>query len=241
MKKRTLFFMVALLGLFASCTSEQNGADEKQPTNNPVDQIQLDSEIMTPEVLWSFGRVSGIQLSPDKKQMLFRVTFYDVENNSGNGELFIMPVDGGEAKNITQTPNSEFNARWRPDGEKIGYLAAKDGEVQLWEMNPDGSGKQKISSVEGGMNGFEYAPSQEKILYIQEVKMDQSVQDIHPDLPKANARIETDLMYRHWDKWHDYKYSHIFVADYDGNSVSNSKDIMEGENYHAPLKPFGGM
>ncbi len=73
------------------------------------------------------------------------------------------------------------------------------------------------------------------------MKLDQTVNDLHPDLPKAEARIETDLMYRHWDQWHDYAYSHIFIADYDGKSISNSIDIMEYERYDSPMNPFGGM
>ena len=61
---------------------------------------------MTPEALWSFGRVSGVRISPDDRQILFSSSFYDVEGNTGNSELFVMPVDGGEAVNITNTGGS---------------------------------------------------------------------------------------------------------------------------------------
>ncbi|MFP4620453.1 MAG: alpha/beta fold hydrolase [Bacteroidales bacterium] len=240
MKKSILpilvFFMV--LSLF-SCTEK---AEESLNTpENPVNQVELKSDVMTPEALWSFGRINGIRVSPDKDQILFTSTFYDIEANMSNGEIYVTPVEGGDMQNITRSAATEFNVRWRPDGEKIGYLSSENGTTQLWEMNPDGSDKKQISHIEGGINGFEYAPNQEKILYIKEVKLDESVQDIHPDLPEANARIEDDLMYRHWDEWHNYKYSHVFVADYNGLELTNSLDIMEGEKYHAPLEPFGGI
>jgi dipeptidyl aminopeptidase/acylaminoacyl peptidase len=238
--KKVFLISLAALTFFSAC-NQKDKKTSKQQTGNPVEKVQLKSKTMTPEALWSFGRVSGVKLSPDKTQMLFSVAFYDVEENSSNREIFVMPVDGGEATNITNTKNSEFNARWRPDGEKIGFLTSKGGSTQLWEMDPNGENKTKVSDIEGGLNGFEYAPNQEKILYIQQVKLDKTVQDIHPDLPKANARIETDLMYRHWDQWHDYKYSHIFVADYSPEGLSNSKDIMKGEKYNSPMEPFGGM
>lgn len=60
---------------FFSCTNSEKVAE----INNPVDNIELSSDIMTPEVLWSFGRVSGVEISPDHKTMLFGVSFYDVE------------------------------------------------------------------------------------------------------------------------------------------------------------------
>ena len=238
-KTMTILFLYYVVMHTASCKSGKE--EEARPAGNPVDQIELASDLMTPEALWSFGRVGGFYVSPDHDHILFQTNFYDVTKNHGNGELFLMPLQGGKMRNLTNSESTEFNARWRPDGEKIGFLSAESGSVQLWEMTPEGENKQQISDVSGGIKGFEYAPDQKKILYIKQVKLDQNVQDIHPDLPKANARIETDLMYRHWDEWHNYRYSHIFIADYDGSKLNNARDIMEGEKYDTPLEPFGGM
>src|SRR5690606_23554937 len=71
-------------------------------------------------------------------------------------------------------------------------------------------------------------------------KLDDSVHDLFPDLPKANARLENDIMYRHWDTWHDYTYNHIFIADYSNGKIGEGIDIMKGERYDSPMKPFGG-
>jgi dipeptidyl aminopeptidase/acylaminoacyl peptidase len=80
------------------------------------------------------------------------------------------------------------------------------------------------------------------IAYSKSVKLDDTPNDIYPDLPKANARIENDLMYRHWDSWSDYTYSHLFVAAYQPEgSFDTGVDIMSGERFHSPVKPFGGM
>jgi dipeptidyl aminopeptidase/acylaminoacyl peptidase len=106
-------------------------------------------------------------------------------------------------------------------------------------MNPDGSGKKQITTVEGGISGFGYSPDQSKLYYFKSVKLDDDIHDLFPDLPKANARLETDIMYRHWDSWHDYTYNHIFLADY-SEKITSGKDILEGEKFDAPTKPFGG-
>ncbi len=236
MKRLHLILGIVFILIFFSCSKEK-----KLEINNPVDKIQLSSDILTPEVLWSFGRVSGVEVSPDHSTVLFGVSFYELEKNRGNRELFVLPVEGGEAINITNTESGEYSAIWRPDGEKIGFLSTESGDLQMWEMNPDGSNRIQISDIEDGLNGFKYSPNQTKIVFIKDVKLDKSAVDLHPDLPEAEARIETDLMYRHWDKWHDYTYSHIFIANYDGKSLSNSIDIMEGERFDSPMEPFGGM
>jgi dipeptidyl aminopeptidase/acylaminoacyl peptidase len=232
------FISIILISVIFMFTGSNANAQNDNIIGKP--DLKLKSDIMTPEILWSFGRVSDIQVSPDKSTVLFGVSYYSKEQNKGNRELYTVGVDGKGFKQLTKTPKSEFNAVWRPDGKKIGYISSEGGSLQLWEMNPDGTGKKQVSNIEGGITGFKYSPDQTKILFTQEVPIHPTTQDIYPDLPKASGRIITDLMYRHWDTWVD-SYSHIFVADYDGNRVSNSVDIMKDEPYESPMKPFGGL
>ena len=67
-----------------------------------------------------------------------------------------------------------------------------------------------------------------------------STQDKYPDLDKTTGIIVTDLMYKHWDEWVTTA-PHPFVADFDGSAISNVQDILEGEPYESPMKPFGGI
>lgn len=198
-------------------------------------------KIMTPETLWEFGRVGGVNVSPDGSAILFGITYYDIEKNSGLTDLYTLPVSGGNPVNITDSKISEFGAAWRPDGEIIGFLSSESGSVQLWEMNPDGSDRKQVSDIDGGISGFSYAPDMNNIFFIKSVEILDDVQDVHPDLPKANARIIDDLMYRHWDRWTGSSFSHVFIAEYEDGKLGEYTDIMEDEKYHSPLKPFGGI
>jgi dipeptidyl aminopeptidase/acylaminoacyl peptidase len=45
-------------------------------------------------------------------------------------------------------------------------------------------------------------------------------------------------MYKHWDEWVT-KIPHPYVADFSADGVTNEKDIMEGEPYECPMRPFG--
>ena len=108
-------------------------------------------------------------------------------------------------------------------------------------MNPDGTAKKQVTNLAGGIGNFKYAPNQQHVLFTQEVKVGKAVQDWYPDLPKANARIIDDLMFRHWSEWDDLHVNHIFFAGYqDGSLTSAPRDIMAGEPFDAPLQPFGG-
>ncbi len=236
MKKISLFIVAVLITVstFAQLQNEVNPEIIGKP------DITLENDLMTPEALWSFGRVSGQEVSPDSKTVLYGISYYSIEQNKGNRELYAVDVNGENHKQLTHSAKSEFNATWRPDGKKIGFLTSESGSVQLWEMNPDGTGRTQVSDIEGGITGFKYSPDQTKILYSKEVPIENKFVDLYEGLPKASGRLMNDLMYRHWDHWVD-SYSHVFYADYDGTKIWNDKDILVGEPYQAPLKPFGGI
>lgn len=234
MKKIHLFILLFGFSQIFAQTSTMKQINHESPQGTSVNK-------MTPEFMWLLKRVSDVQVSPDGKTILFGISEYELKENNGKRNLFTMPFTGGEINKITDSNVSLFNAIWRPDGKKIGYLSAESKSVQIWEMNPDGSGKTKISNIPDGINAFMYAPDQKNVLYIKDVKMEKTVQDIYPDLPKAEAMIFDDLMYRHWDAWSDFSYQHIFVASYGDGKLDASIDIMKDEPWDAPIMPYGGL
>ena len=198
---------------------------------------------MTPELLWDLKRVGNVKVSPDNQQILFSIKEYDLEANKGENNLFLMPIEGGTPKQITNFDGGKYDAQWRPDGKKIGFLKEGKGGLNIFEINPDGSGLTQISFVKGGVNGFKYSPDGSKVLFIKDVKINKyHSAELNKDLPKSNALVYEDLMYRHWSEYEDGNYSHVFFAVIQNGKVQGEgTDIMPNEPYDAPLKPFGGM
>ena len=230
---------LALGATMFACNSKQSKQDADDAPLIGKSDIKIENGIMTPKALYSFGRVSDIQLSPDKSKVLYGVTYVSVEQNKTNRELFTVNVDGSDKKQITKTPKSENNAIWIKNGEKIAFLYSEDGSSQIWEMNPDGSDRKQISQIEGDISGFSYSPDGTKVMYIQNVKFGDTTADRYPDLAKASGRIIDDLMYKHWDEWVD-EIPHTFIADYNGDKIEAGVDILGVEQYECPMLPFGG-
>src|SRR5579863_2250538 len=93
----------------------------------------LAQNVMTPELLWQLGRVNGECLSPDGKTVYYTIKTYVVQLNGGSSELYMVPVNGGEPKNIDRK-SDEYNIQFSPSG-KMGYLC----QGNWYEANPDGS------------------------------------------------------------------------------------------------------
>lgn len=95
-----------------------------------------------------------------------------------------------------------------------------------------------LTQYDGDIEGYSFSPDGKKLLFIAQVKTKPSTADKYPDLPKATGIIVTDLMYKHWDEWVTGA-PHPFVADFDGNSISNIKDILA--NLRKPDETLGGI
>ena len=236
--------------LIVSCNTQPRENGAKNETKNDAKtevkekigpkELTLQSDIMTPEVLWAMGRIGEYSISPDHQKIVYAVTYYSVPENRSGSTLYIMNADGSDNKVLVVSNDSQYSPQWRPDGKKIGFLAPKDDIMQLWEVNPDGTDLQCVSSEADDINGFLYSPDCQQVIFTKEVKLKETVADIYPDLDKSSGRINNDLMYRHWDHWVD-TYGHIFVGNFSSGKIEASFDAMQGEQWEAPVRPFGGM
>ncbi|MBO5264263.1 MAG: S9 family peptidase [Bacteroidaceae bacterium] len=201
--------------------------------------IKVENGVMTPEVLWAMGRVGTPVVSPDGQRIIYGTSYYSVEHNKSHHTINIMDADGGNKQCLTATPANETGATWIKGGSKIAFLSNEGGSNQVWEMNPDGSERRQLTHDKSDIEGFLFSPCETKIILVKRIKIKESTADIHPDLPKAQGFVVDDLMYKHWDEWITDA-PHPFVATFDGNSIDEGKDLLEGTTYDCPNRPFGG-
>ncbi|MFA6590550.1 MAG: peptidase S9, partial [Bacteroidales bacterium] len=233
-----ILMLMAVAALSLSCSSNSGKNTNEAPISKP--QIEFTGDVMTPELLWSMGRLSDIQVSPDKKTILYGVSYYSITQNKGNRELYVVDLEGNQRKQLTQTAVSEAAAQWSADGKKIFFLSSVSGSSQLWQMLPDGIKPKRLTSVEGGIEAFRFSPDGKKLLYIAQVKYGKRAADYYPDLDKTSGRIIDDLMYKHWDEWVE-SIPHPFVADFSSRGLSNVRDLLQDEPFESPMKPWGGI
>lgn len=188
---------------------------------------------LTAERMLEIERVGSPVVSPDGRMVAYTVTRMLTETNSSSTVIMVQSLPSGEPVELV----AGSSPVWRPDGQVLGFMRGG----QLWEIRPDGSSARQVTDIEGGIAFVQYAPNGRYLSFIRNIKLDKTAIDLHPDLPLAEARIIDDLMYRHWDTWHDGTYRHLHIAPYaDGTLTGELINIMEGQKYDTPLKPFGG-
>lgn len=222
------------MAILASCCG-----NEPTAANEPIitkANLTIADGVFTPEIMHRLGKVSDPQISPDGTKILYGVGYTSIEQNKSNRELFVMNIDGSDNKQITNSAKSESNARWIDGGNEIAYLSGG----QIWVMNADGTAPKQLSNLDGGMMEFKLSPDQTKVLYSAEFKANTLPTDVYPDMKKAEVRTIDGLMYRHWDHFVE-NIPHTYIASFDGNTMGEGVDILDGAPFELPTEPFGGL
>jgi dipeptidyl aminopeptidase/acylaminoacyl peptidase len=231
--KRTFFLlMIVIINISVSCKQKTPvvKAEPVSEFNNQLTAEEKSGGVITPEIMWKFGRLGSFALSPDGSSVLYTVTQVDLKSEARKTDIFKISSGGGEPVQLTADGGS--SPQWFENGKKIAFIKGSD----LITMNPDGSEQKKVEGI-SEFEIFNISPSGNKIYFTKRVKLDQTANEKH-DFPRAKVRIIDDLMYRHWNTWSDFSYSHIFIASFNGSAVSGEKDIMKDQRFESPTAPY---
>ena len=239
MNFKTMIAVTSMASMvLAGCHSAdtQEGASQISRTTEFADS----SRQFTPEIMWKMGRIGAYHLSADAQNAVYGVTYYSVEQNKSRSVIYASTPDA-TATVLTDASSSEYAPSFIPGTNKVAYLAAdKEGMMQLWMMDADGSDRKQISFEASDVNDYLFSPCGKKVILVKTVNHESSVQENDADLKLTTGIVANDLMYKHWDHY-TKSAPHPFLADFDGNKVGESKDLLEGEPYECPMLPFGGV
>ena len=176
------------------------------------------------ELLSDWAAVSDLQfgVSPFGERLYFTGS---AKNGDVSQVWAINPTDGGVYQ-VTNFGVSDFKSTNSKDGDDQGN---------------DKTGGDRDEDEFGGVANLKVSPSGGHIAFTVDVKLDPTVNELHKDLPEADARIIDSLMFRHWNAWHDFKYSHLHIAKIgDDGRAGTPVDLMKGQRVDCPVPPFGG-
>ncbi len=206
--------------------------------------IQLESDVMTPEALWAMGRIGSYDVSPDGSRVAYQVTYYSVEENRSNTVIYVQNIPRREQEILPLLEDLEGAIFLGPgsdpvwlDDNKIAF--ASKGEI--WSMNAKGKSRKQLTKTDGNVEGFLFSPDKKKVIVIKSVPFHDIIKEKPADLPKATGMVITDLMYRHWDHYVE-SIPHPFVYSVSGDGTTQEEfDILEGQPFECPMEPFGGI
>ncbi|HEY7409594.1 MAG TPA: amidohydrolase family protein [Vicinamibacteria bacterium] len=127
---RTLLALVGALALAAPASSQDK--PDKKDEGLPLKATRsFDFEV-------DEGTWLSLDASPDGKTLVFDLL----------GDLYTLPIEGGEARRLTGGLPMDSQPRFSPDGRSLAFLSDRGGSENLWVARADGSEPRALSEDE---------------------------------------------------------------------------------------------
>jgi Tol biopolymer transport system component/imidazolonepropionase-like amidohydrolase len=126
--KKSLLLISSIL-ILGNNSFSQDEKEKKWDVSNPKGTYK-DVEFSTNEGTWM-----SLDVSPDGKNIVFDML----------GDIYTMPITGGEAKVLRSGFPYEVQPRYSPDGKKISFTSDAGGGDNIWIMNTDGSDAKQVT------------------------------------------------------------------------------------------------
>jgi dipeptidyl aminopeptidase/acylaminoacyl peptidase len=199
--------------------------------------------------LVTMKRISDPQASPDGEQIAFVVRRTDLEADKGRTSIWLMDIDGGNARQFTSDSAAHFQPRWSADGRFLYFISSRSGSAQLWRLPITGGEASQVTDFPLDLNTFVLSPTGDRLVVSMDVfidcanlectneRMDREGSD------KISAQQYSQLFIRHWDTWKDHRHSVLFSLQLDvetGRSTGDPVPLSSSLKADVPAKPFSG-
>jgi dipeptidyl aminopeptidase/acylaminoacyl peptidase len=203
-------------------------------------RIQAIAQEFTPEKMWSLNRISGTMGSPNEEWMIYQSSKTDYTENNSKTITYLTELKTG--KSSTLAIDRAWNFAWNSENQ-LTFLQSVGSEIQLQKINPvtkEIKTLHQFGVIE--VDGIILSSDGKRFATLEPIKIKETIQDKYPDLPQTSGRLETDLMYRHWNQWSTPVVLHLYWYESSTEGKFTKKgDVMQGENFPSVTGPFGGI
>ncbi|HNB57825.1 MAG TPA: S9 family peptidase [bacterium] len=164
---------------------------------------------ITADDLWAFKRLSGFTVSPDNKYGCFVVTDYNVKENKGNSDLYLIELATGKTKRLTTNVGSDNSPAWHPNSRTIAFISKREGDyAQLHQIDIDGGEASLITEMPMGAAAPKYFPDGKRIAFVSTILpayendfdvMKKNLKERKDS--KMSAKVSENRFFRYWDTW----------------------------------------
>src|SRR5213593_2048714 len=200
MKKTTRLLIVLALGTLP-------------PSLFPLPRLSAQKRAITIDDYLALKAVGDPQLSPDGRWVAYTVTDYSLKDNRGTTRIWLADVATGQTREVTAGPASDRQPRWAPDGKSLAFVATRQNGPQLWLLPVGGGEARRVTDLADGVFDPVWLPDGKGLLVTSDIKWppEQEIERRNGEYP-TEARIWTDLLWRHWDDWRAGKRQHLFLV-----------------------------
>jgi dipeptidyl aminopeptidase/acylaminoacyl peptidase len=178
---------------------------------------------LTIDDLFQIKDVAEAQVSPDAKWVAYTVGSTSLKEEKSEGQVWMVPMAGGDPIPMTAKGSSASRPRWSPEGRYLSFLAARgETKTQVWLLDRNGGDSQQLTEVRQGVLSYEWSPDGRKLVLLIQ---DPSPEDIaaakdeelgvKPARPRTQPPWVVDRLQtkRDYEGYLDRRRTHLYVFD----------------------------
>jgi Tol biopolymer transport system component len=126
----------------SACAKKQEAEDQEKDKKEEKKDEKKDEKKGLPlksdrkvEFTTDEGTWLSLDVSPDGRTIVFELL----------GDIYTLPIEGGQAKLVAGGMSFDSQPRFSPDGKWIAFLSDREGSENVWIMHPDGTGVKQVS------------------------------------------------------------------------------------------------
>ncbi len=201
-----------------------------------INLISQNKRAFTAEDLWQIKRLSNLTISPDGNFGCFVVTEYNIKENKGNSDLWLIDLKTYRTKRLTTNLNADNSPVWHPNNRTIAFISKREGDYsQLYEIDIDGGEARLLYEMPLGISNPRYSDDGKKIFFVSKIlpEYENDFEGLKKELKsrkekKVSAKVTENRLYRYWDSWLTDGYvSRLYVLDLEKKEL---KDLTKGIN-----------
>ncbi len=205
--------------------------------------VHAQKRAFTIEDLYRIKSISDVHISPDGKSVVYAVAESDLARAKRISHIWMMDIDGKNARQLTFGAKGESSPRFSPDGKSLSMISSRDGDSSIYIMPTAGGEARRLTHISTGIADPVWSPDSKSIAFSTDVYAEcgdddgcnQKTHDAWATGP-LKAHVADNLLYRHWTDWKDGTRTHIFLANAETGAV---RDLTPGD-FDSPTFQLGG-
>jgi len=121
---------------------------------------------ITAEDLYQFQLISGCEISPDGRHVVFCLQRVDPKSHKESSNLWVVPTDGGPARQFTYGDQLDRRPKWSPDGQEIAFLSNRGPakQTQIYIIPFHGGEAHPLTQLKGEFGRFDWSPDGKQLV-----------------------------------------------------------------------------
>src|SRR5437868_6032933 len=118
--------------------------------------IDAETEENDSETMAFASQADDYDLAPNSRRIVV----------STHGEIFTVPVEEGDVKQLTDSAARDVNVTYSPDGKWVSFISDRSGREELYVTASDGMGEaQKLTDIDALKLGYHWSPDSKEIAF----------------------------------------------------------------------------